>query len=137
MHHVLEHLGQATDTYLGIIQELYRVCQHGAVIDIIVPHFRHDNFMFDPTHVRPITPEGLTMLSKKANLEWKANGSSVTTLGLYLDVDFEIIENTSIPTVEWSNKWSSGEITTEELQAAAKTMNNVFEEVRIKMQAIK
>lgn len=26
MHHVLEHLGQQTQIYLKIIQELYRIC---------------------------------------------------------------------------------------------------------------
>jgi predicted SAM-dependent methyltransferase len=34
LHHVLEHLGQQTDTYLKIIQELDRICQPGAKIHI-------------------------------------------------------------------------------------------------------
>ena len=55
--HVLEHLGGTSDVYLKIIQELYRVSQHSAQISITVPHPRHDDFMIDPTHVRPILPE--------------------------------------------------------------------------------
>src|SRR5947208_13026944 len=51
MFHVLEHLGESTATYLKIIQEIYRVCQDGAAIQITVPHPRHDDFLNDPTHV--------------------------------------------------------------------------------------
>jgi len=36
LSHVLEHLGQATDTYLGIIKEIYRVCRDGARITIVM-----------------------------------------------------------------------------------------------------
>jgi hypothetical protein len=54
MHHVLEHLGQQTEIYLKIIQELYRICQPGAKLHITVPHHRSDRFFHDPTHVRVI-----------------------------------------------------------------------------------
>ena len=40
LSHVLEHLGEDRDVYLGIIKELYRVCCHGAKIQIMV---REDN----------------------------------------------------------------------------------------------
>src|SRR5438128_1961143 len=45
---VLEHLGESTATFFKIIQELYRVCKNGAIIDIAVPHPRHDDFLGDP-----------------------------------------------------------------------------------------
>ena len=45
LHHVLEHLGQETKTYLKIIQELYRICQPEAKIDITVPHHCSDRYM--------------------------------------------------------------------------------------------
>jgi predicted SAM-dependent methyltransferase len=61
MHHVLEHLGQQTQIYLRIIQELYRICKSGAKIHITVPHHRSDRFFHDPTHVRPITTVGLSL----------------------------------------------------------------------------
>ena len=44
LSHVLEHLGEKRDTYLKIIQELYRVSAPDAVIKISVPHPRHDDF---------------------------------------------------------------------------------------------
>ena len=68
LSHVLEHLGQDTDIYLNIIKELYRVCKNNAEILVIVPHPRHDTFMTDPTHVRPITVDGLIMFSKKGEI---------------------------------------------------------------------
>ncbi len=65
--HVLEHLGQDIETYFGIFKEMYRICFHGAKIRIVVPHFRHDFFYDDPTHVRVVTPLGLQLFSKKQN----------------------------------------------------------------------
>ena len=41
MSHVLEHLGADSKVFLGIMSELYRVCRHGALIQVIVPHPRH------------------------------------------------------------------------------------------------
>jgi predicted SAM-dependent methyltransferase len=78
LHHVLEHLGQQTETYLKIIQEFYRICQPGAKIHITVPHHRSDRFFHDPTHVRPITAIGLSMFSKQKNREWQATGKAFT-----------------------------------------------------------
>jgi SAM-dependent methyltransferase len=43
---VLEHL---EDT-LATMNELFRVCQHGAVVKIVVPHFSSANAFTDPTH---------------------------------------------------------------------------------------
>ena len=99
--HVLEHLGKETETYFGIIKEIYRICKHNAKIRIIVPHFRHKDFFTDPTHVRIITPEGLEMFSKRHNKLKINENASDTPLGLYLDVDFEI---RSIR-IEPSNHW--------------------------------
>lgn len=78
MCHVLEHLGEQTAIYLNIIQEIYRICQSQAEIHIVVPHHRHDNLLHDPTHVRPITPYGLSMFSQRLNREWQATGKPTT-----------------------------------------------------------
>ena len=43
--HVLEHLGKDIETYFGIFKEMYRICNNGAKIMIIVPHFRHNFFL--------------------------------------------------------------------------------------------
>jgi SAM-dependent methyltransferase len=87
-HHILEHLGQG---YFHLLKELYRVCKHGAIVDIRVPHPTHEVFLNDPTHKRPITVDGLRLFSKQFNkLEIERGGSS-STLGIMYDVDFEII----------------------------------------------
>ena len=93
INHVLEHLGESNRIYLKIIQELYRICALNAIINIAVPHPRHDDFLNDPTHVRPITLEGLILFSKTKNMEWDKNNYTNYPLGIYLDVDFEIIES--------------------------------------------
>jgi len=87
-HHILEHLG---DGYFHILKELHRVCKHGAIIDIRVPHHGHEVFYNDPTHKRPITVEGLRLFSKTFNQRDIAIGSATSTLGLMFDVDFEIV----------------------------------------------
>lgn len=137
LHHVLEHLGQSTGTYLKIIQELYRVCTHEAVIDIRVPHHRSDNFIIDPTHVRIITAEGLSLFSRKANLYWKEIGAATTTLGLYLNVDFEIRSTVYVLSGVWNQKWIDRQISQDDLNYAIKTYNNVVDELHIKLAVIK
>ena len=65
MTHVLEHIGREAEVYMAVLQQLYRVCVDGALIQIVVPHPRHDNFVADPTHVRPVTPLGLSLLDRE------------------------------------------------------------------------
>jgi hypothetical protein len=128
LRHVLEHLGQSTETYLNIIRELYRVCKDQASIHIMVPHPRHDDFMIDPTHVRKITPDGLAMFSKKNNEQWIKDGYANTPLGIYIDVDLEISKITIVPDPVWGAKLKSNAISAEEFNAAAIKYNNVIKE---------
>jgi hypothetical protein len=60
-NHSLEHLGGDPKVFLAIMKELYRVCRHGASVKITVPHPRHDNFLGDPTHVRVISPQVMSL----------------------------------------------------------------------------
>ena len=92
MSHVLEHLGQTPRAFLAIMQELYRICRNEAVIEITVPHPAHDNFLSDPTHVRPITPMTLALFDREQNLRWRAAGSANSPLALQCGVDFRIVE---------------------------------------------
>jgi hypothetical protein len=81
--HALEHMGATANIFFKLMQELYRVCAHNALIKITVPHPRHDNFLGDPTHVRVITPMVLSLFSK-ANCDlWQAQGASNTPLAHY------------------------------------------------------
>ena len=92
--HILEHLGVG---YFHLMQELYRVCKPGAMIEIQVPHHFHEVFINDPTHQRPITVEGLRLFSKKFNQYDIYRGVSCSALGLRYDVDFEIVAQNFIP----------------------------------------
>lgn len=93
-YHILEHIGQG---YFHLMQEIYRVCEPGAIVDIQVPHHFHEVFINDPTHQRPITVEGLRLFSQKFNRYDIERDGSCSALGLRYDVDFEIISQNFIP----------------------------------------
>jgi hypothetical protein len=80
IYHCLEHMGAAADQFFTIMKELYRVCAGGAVVAIDVPHPWSSGFAGDPTHVRPITPQIMSLFSKRMNREWKRLGWPNTPL---------------------------------------------------------
>ncbi len=137
MSHVLEHLGETTSAYFGIIKELYRICRADALVRIVVPHPRHETFIIDPTHVRPILPESLALFSKARNRECKEKGISDSPLGLYLDVDFEVVEVEQTLDPLWEKDLASGKMSEEQLLGIARLYNNVIKEITIVMKAIK
>ena len=135
LKHVLEHLGEATDIYLKIIKELYRISLPDAKIFIIVPHPRHDDFFDDPTHVRIVTPAGLRLFSKASNAEWVQHGCSNTPLGLYLDVDFEILDINRIHDPVWAEIFKDKDDMY--ISQAGKRFNNVTREIQITLKVKK
>jgi len=137
LRHVLEHLGREPDLFLGIMAELYRVCRGGARITVVVPHPRHDYYLNDPTHVRPITLGGLEMFSQRRNREWLDKGLGNTPLGLYTGVDFEIVSYDVIPDEPWRGRMQRGEMTPQELQQAMRMYANVIMETTIVLQPVK
>jgi SAM-dependent methyltransferase len=137
LSHTLEHLGQATDVYLAIIKELYRICRPGAIVRITVPHPRHDEFLIDPTHVRAILPEQFQMFSKAKNREWQDHGFANTPLALYLDVDFELDSVEVIPAEPWLSRLRAGDITSEELAHKGMHEFNILKEIRMVVRAVK
>ena len=137
LSHVLEHIGQIPETFNKIIKELYRVCKNDSVIDIYVPHPRHDDFISDPTHVRPFTPFGLNLYNKRLNKIWEKNNSSDTPLGLIHDVNFEIISVQHVLDQKYLNLLKSKKISESELDEYANKFNNVIKESKIKWKAIK
>lgn len=136
-HHSLEHLGASTEIYLGIIKELYRVCRDGAKVTITVPHPRHDHFLDDPTHVRPVTAGGLEMFSQAKNREWQAKGVANTPLALYLGVDFAVMSVNMRPDPAWAEKFLSGKFTKQQMREAELTHNNVVTAITVVLQAVK
>lgn len=135
--HVLEHLGQQTGVFLAIVKEIYRVCRDGARIEIIVPHPRSDTFLGDPTHVRPVTGQMLSLFSQKLNREWAEMGAANTPLGIILDVDFEIESHVHTLDADWQARLSSGQVSEAEVAQAARQYNNVISQSTIVWRARK
>ena len=137
LKHSLEHLGGDSDTYLAIVKELWRVSRPNATITITVPHPRHDHFINDPTHVRPITPDGLMLFSQSKNREWVERGVPNTPLGLHLGIDFEVESVNLLPDEPWRTRFDNGEIDSRQLADAARQFNNVVREVTVVLRTVK
>jgi SAM-dependent methyltransferase len=131
-HHILEHLGEG---YFHCLQELYRVCKHGAIIDIRVPHHRHESFAADPTHRRPITVIGLQLFSKKFNQHCREEGYASSRLGQYFGVDFEILDHRYIPDDRARQKFQT--FSPEQVEEYASEHNNIISEIHIKLLVVK
>jgi hypothetical protein len=135
--HALEHMGATANAFLGIMQELYRICAANAIIRINVPHPRHDNFIGDPTHVRIITPQLLMLFSQKNCDLWKAEGASNTPFAHYLNVDFETIRAEIKLETAYENALRSGQIKPEEIDMLLRERNNIAVEYIIELRVIK
>jgi hypothetical protein len=135
--HALEHMGGDPKVFLAMMTELYRVMAPGGSVIIHVPHPRHDNFVNDPTHVRAITPEMLTLFDKAKNDAWKAAGASNTPLAHYTGVDFAVVSTSSILAEPYSTMLREGRIAEAELATLEQQRNNVVVEYRITLRARK
>lgn len=136
-NHSLEHMGRDTETFLGIIQEIYRVGCDGAEIAINVPHPRHDSFLNDPTHVRAVTPEMLTMFDRQQNEQWIAAKASNTALGIYLGVDLVLANVTAVLDEVYQAQLQSGALKPAEISQLARERNNVIAEFRMELRVRK
>lgn len=137
LSHVLEHLGQNPEVFNLIIKEFYRICENGAIIDIRVPHPRHDNFLSDPTHVRPITIMTLSMYDKELNKVWEKEGSSNTPLGIINNVNFKIKKAQFFLDENYEKLIKENKIKKENLDELAHKYNNVIKELKIIWSVVK
>jgi len=137
LNHTLEHLGKDAHTFFAIIKEMYRICKNNALIEITVPHPRHDHFINDPTHVRIVTPALMGLFSKKNCLHWKQIGAPNSPLALYLDVDFQI--ESSVVNIEkkYLEEMNIGKLSREELFEMMDKFNNIASSYKIIMRPIK
>jgi len=143
-HHILEHIGSG---FIPLMKELYRVCVHGAILDIEAPHHQHDVFYGDPTHQRPITVSAMTLFSKKHNREQIKLYNSHSGIGLKYDIDFEMVwydfeyDQFYVPMIEnFNQRKAQGKVTQEEDFMFTRLMReaiNVAGITKIKMVAIK
>jgi hypothetical protein len=125
--HILEHLGQQTNVFLGIMKEMYRVCVDGAKIRIEVPHHNHWTFHSDPTHVRKILPEGLQLFDQEMNRDWISKGYSNSPLGIYCGVDFVLESSTPTFDEPWASRMKNNQAIPHDLNFAATHYNAIVQ----------
>jgi SAM-dependent methyltransferase len=131
-HHVLEHIGAG---FFSLMKELYRIAKHDTILEIKVPHHRSEVFFSDPTHVRPITIDGMKLFSKAYNEEHIKLYNSSSGFGIKCDVDFDIVEFRFNPYPKWQERFES--LTNEQIEEIVMDYNNVFYETIIIMKVIK
>ena len=137
LSHFLEYIGQQPDTFINIIKELYRICTNNALIIINVPYPRHEDFLSDPKHVRPITVLGLSLFDQKLNRDWQKIGAANSPLGLIHDVNFNIEKYEYLLDENIVSKRDIGELNDQELEKMMPHNNNVFKQTNINLRAIK
>lgn len=130
-HHSLEHMGQQASAFFHIMQELHRVCANDAKVTITVPHFRHDDFSNDPTHVRIITPNILAMFSRLNTDQWEKDGNPNTPLARHLGVNFNIEKCEDTVEQEYCG------LPEEHIREAIRRFNNVVKYETITLKVVK
>lgn len=131
-HHILEHLG---DGFFHCIKELYRIAKPNTIIDVKVPHPRHDIFLIDPTHQRPIYPFTLDMFSKERNTKDQQNNGSETPLAFIHNVDMRVTGYNFVLDPYWQERFQF--FSEQECEHAARSYNNVIQEIQIKWMVVK
>jgi predicted SAM-dependent methyltransferase len=130
-HHVMEHMGETFNDFLFIIKEMYRVSKDGAEWKIIVPHWQNDMFYHDPTHVRAISPVTFQMFDQKNNVHDFETYGHQTKLGLFNDVDVEVIGTQYILSQPWDGQKKEGKMTDNDIGFVAANYNNVIHEIQM------
>lgn len=136
-NHVLEHLGRTPDVFIGVMKEMYRVCKNGAKVNIVVPHPRHDDFLNDPTHVRPITLNVMALFSKSYNRKWAADGSANTKLALEHDIDFEPLTSAYQLDDRIQKMLDARQIGEQVLETMIKERNNIVKAIHLTLECRK
>jgi len=136
-NHSLEHMGASSAVFLAMVGELYRVCGDGAEIQINVPHPRHDNFLGDPTHVRPLLPQTLSLFDARLNDGWAAEGAANTPLAHHLSVDFELVRAVHVLDERHRARLEAGAATSAEVQELLRSQFNVCAEIQMTLKTHK
>lgn len=137
LSHVLEHLGGSSENLLNVVSELYRVCKPGARVTIRVRDPRHDDYLSDPTHQRPVIPGLFQPFDLALNEQWQAHGLPGTPLAKYLTLDFAMVSATPYIDPRWLEALNAGRLTTDVLAEAMRSNNNVVQWREIVLEAIK
>jgi hypothetical protein len=142
--HILEHIG---DGFIPLMQELYRVSEHGCIFDIIVPHHFHEVYYGDPTHKRPITVNSMYLFSKSYCKKQQELYNSCSGMSGKFNIDFEMsyyefeYDDFYKPMIlDFLKRKEEGNVSQEEdfaIQRLCREANNVVINTIIKMVAVK
>ena len=135
--HTLEHLGADWKVYIKILQEMYRVCEDNAHIQVDVPSPWHWNYISDPTHVRPVTPDGLNLFSKEHCQKCIDEGKSETPFAMIYDVDLRPHDVEWKFDGMWQGKIDRGEIHRSQIEEIHANYRNVVTEFKIPLAVVK
>lgn len=136
-NHSLEHMGADPEVFINILKEVYRVCRQDATVQINAPHPRHDHFLTDPTHVRPITPQLFSLFDLDQNRQWLDDGAANTPLAIYASVNFRITNVTVLFTDFYLQQRTIGAISEQQLRRLLLERNNIAREYQIELRVIK
>lgn len=137
LKHVLEHVGAEFEVFKRVMQELHRVATSGATIEIHVPHFRHDTWWSDPTHVRAFTPLTFQMMSRRMNDQWIEKRANYTMLAYLMNIDFELESAVQVYDPAWWAKVQDGHLSANNLRAMGSQQWGVVKELQVKLRVIK
>ena len=135
--HTLEHLGADWKVYIKILQEMYRVCEDDATINIHVPSPWHWNYISDPTHVRPVIPDGLNLFSKEHCQKCIDEGKSETPFAMIYDIDLRPHDVVWKYDQRWQGKIDKGEVHRSQMEEFHDMYRNVVTEFQIPVAVVK
>jgi hypothetical protein len=135
--HSLEHMEADPKVFLAIVAETYRIASDGCLLQINVPHPRHDNFLGDPTHVRAITPKTLDLFDHLLCDRAVAAGAANTPLAHYIGVDFELVHTDTVVDEPFLSQHRSGALSLEALKLMVLTQFNIARELKMTLRARK
>ncbi len=137
MKHVLEHVGKDFADFARIMRNLHRILSPAGILEIHVPHYRHETYWSDPTHVRAFTALTFRMMSKRQNDEWIAQRANYTMLAYVMGIDFELKQAVQVYDQSYIRMMNEGHITKDEVRRRAETDWGVVRELQVQLQAIK
>ena len=87
--------------------------------------------MNDPTHVRVITPELLTLFDREECDEWQRTGKTNSPLAHYLHVDFAIVNADTILAEPYATQYKDELLSDEDVEQMRRELNNIAREYQI------
>lgn len=134
--HGLEHLSLGIEHFF---KELYRTSKNGAIIEVNIPHPRHDGFLQDPTHQHSWLPESFDYFDLSKCKEWYFKGGAKKPLAVYWNIDFKVLDiEQSVSNSDTPNQLAkSFNLRTKSYGDLTPFLNNTIGEIKIKLQCVK